>query len=110
MVARLTPDQKVACSNHVGVTNFFFSLSLLHFLLISNHSFYFLGLVTFRPLLTKLSFAGCQLSAFQICPVRNISAAKTLALPPDFSCFFVLQFVFKVLHGGRKAWEHLLQG
>ena len=23
MVARLTPDQKVACSNHVGVMNFF---------------------------------------------------------------------------------------
>ena len=110
MVARLTPDQKVACSNHVGVTNFFFSLSLLHFLLISNHSFYFLGLVTFHPLLTKLSFAGCQSSAFQICPVRNISAAETLALPPDFLLCFVLWFVFKVLHGGRKAWEHLLRG
>ena len=52
-------------------------------MLISNHSFYFLGLVTFRPLPTKLSFAGCQSSAFQICPVRNIPAA----LPPDFSCF-----------------------
>ena len=24
MVARLTPDQKVACSSHVVVTNFFF--------------------------------------------------------------------------------------
>ena len=23
MVARLTPDQKAACSNHVGVNNFF---------------------------------------------------------------------------------------
>ena len=43
--------------------------------------------VTFCPLLTKLSFAGCQSSVFQICPVRNLPAAKTLALPPDFSCF-----------------------
>ena len=25
MVARLTPDQKVACSSHVGVTGIFFS-------------------------------------------------------------------------------------
>ena len=25
MVARLTPDQKVACSNHVGVTAFFYT-------------------------------------------------------------------------------------
>ena len=88
MVARLTPDQKVACSNHVGVTNFFFP-SLSHFSIVSNHSFVsvfifiFLGLVTFHPLLTKLSFAGCQSSAFQICPVRNLPAA----LPPDFSCF-----------------------
>ena len=45
------------------------------------------GVVTFRPLPTKLSFAGCQSSAFQICPVRNVPAAETLALPPDFSCF-----------------------
>ena len=30
MVARLTPDQKVACSNHVGVISFFF---FLHFLI-----------------------------------------------------------------------------
>ena len=29
-VARLTPDQKVACSNHVGL-NFFFLLVILSF-------------------------------------------------------------------------------
>ena len=28
-VARLTPDQKAACSNHVGVTKFFHSFSLV---------------------------------------------------------------------------------
>ena len=64
MVVRLTPDQKVACSNHVGVTILFF---------------FFFPLSYFRLLLTKLSFAGYHLSAFQICPVRNIPAAKALA-------------------------------
>ena len=102
MVARLTPDQKVACSNHVGVTNFFFP-SLSHFSLVSNHSFVsvfifiFFGLVTFHPLLTKLSFAGCYSSTFQICPVRNLPAA----LPPHFSCFEmqpVSSAIFRLCH------------
>ena len=29
-VARLTPDQKVACSNHVGVMGFIFQKSILY--------------------------------------------------------------------------------
>ena len=93
MVARLTPDQKVACSNHVGVTNIFF---------------FFLS-ITFRPLLAKFSFASYHSSTFQICPVRNIPAAKTLIIVSRLLLLcIVLWFVFKVLHGGRKAWEHLL--
>ena len=84
MEACLTPDQKVACSNHVGVTNFF-SFPLSHFLLISNHNFF-----------VFVFFVGLLLLIVpQVCPVRNISAAETV---PRLPLVFLLLFSFHLVY------------
>ena len=88
MVARLTPDQKVACSNHVRVTHFFFSLH--HF----SPIFFFFCWLPFK------CFSDLSSKKYSCC--KNTSLASRLLL----FCF-VHRFVFKVLHGGRKAWECL---
>ena len=69
MVARLTPDQKVACSNHVGVTNIFFPL------------YYF------SPITNQAFFCWLPFKYFSDLSSKKYSCYKTLALPPDFSCF-----------------------
>ena len=70
----------------------FFSLSLSHFLLVSNLSFF----------LVFFFFWGgggggglLQLIVSQFCPVRNISAAETVPRPP-LVFFVVVQFSFSI--------------
>ena len=70
MVARLTPDQKVACSNHVGVTKFF-SLSFVTF---GTSSYFLLATV------------------YQFYPVKNISAFEF-----SFLLLFLLLFLLMLL-------------
>ena len=91
MEACLTPDQKVACSNHVGVTNFF-SFPLSHFLLISNHNFFvfvfFCGLVTVN--------CSSGLSSKEYFSCRNGSQASLVLL------FFSFHLVYS-MHQRKKT-------
>ena len=95
MVARLTPDQKGACSNHVGVTNFFFffslSLSLSHSLPISNQVFF----VCLFICLLLLSVSDLSSKRYFSC--RNNSR------PSLGFFFFVLQFAYSMHQKKRLA-------
>ena len=115
MVARLTPDQKVACSNRVRVTIFFsFHHFFTHFFFCwlpsgRGHSSFFFSLsLTFRLLLTKFSFAWLPFKCFLDLSSKKYSCCRNTNLVSRLLLFcFVHPFAFKVLHGGRKTRECL---